>query len=76
MNPRHLWDANLIEEGNHQVIWELLFDIWNFYKDNLKRKHQKIRKKLIKIIKMIQNLLIKEKSICKLTQNTKKTVSN
>ena len=75
MNPRHLWDANLIEEGNHQVIWELLFDIWNFYTNRQRQSKEKRLKNqenfFFKICKIIKKLLIKEKTICKSTHEKK-----
>ena len=55
MNPRHLWDANLIEEGNHQVIWELLFDIWNFYTNRQRQSKEKTSKNQKKINKNNKN---------------------
>ncbi len=28
-----MWNAKFIEEGSPNVIWELLYDIWSFYKN-------------------------------------------
>lgn len=55
MNPRHLWDASLIEDGNDIVIWELFFDIWSFYK-NRHRKSISREKSLKQEQKSFENV--------------------
>jgi hypothetical protein len=39
-----LWNAKFIEEGSPNVIWELLYDIWSFYKNRNRISKSPVKK--------------------------------
>jgi hypothetical protein len=67
MNPRHLWETNLVAAGDHKVIWELLYDIWTFYNSKSKLTENKIKKSnsSSNLKKPVNNILLQEEEIRK-----------
>ena len=71
MNPKHLWETNLISAGDHKVIWELLHDIWTFYNSKSKLSDNKIKKSnsSSNLKKPINNVLMLEEEVRKPESN-------
>lgn len=71
MNPKHLWETNLIAAGDHKVIWELLHDIWTFYNSKSKLSDNKIKKSnsSSNLKKPINNVLMLEEEVRKPESN-------
>ena len=72
MNPRHLWETNLIAAGDHKVIWELLHDLWAFYTS----KHNKVAENKIKKSNSSANLKKPSTSILLVEEDIRKPESS
>jgi hypothetical protein len=47
MNPRYLWSIQDIVDGNAEIIWGLLTDIWNLYHNKSLSLSSKVKKKVV-----------------------------
>lgn len=54
-NSRHLWDENLITNGDSKTIWELLNDLWHFYTKRIKIEKKQKTKSQTNAINIQQN---------------------
>jgi len=45
MNPRYLWSVQDIVDGNADIIWGLLADIWNLYHNKSLRLNSKVKQR-------------------------------